>query len=287
MNEHRRAVGRSAIVAAVRASGKDPGRSLVTVFGDAAIEENPVNASNASLADTDCEVHAALERERERQTVEIELIASENIVSRAVREALGHEITNKTLEGYPGRRFHGGGRHVDVIERLAIERAQDLFGVPTSRPVETPLVASVEGRGERPGRVVQALGRTPQRRCQRSRAALVRRVPPLPSSNVASLHDGSPIHTGSHAWRGGKRLGYTAFEPRRGLEEGVIASLRGQRSLRLGARRTKSTESGNSETTRSRRSNVCSGTELNGKVLDGPGERGARADPGDRCRCTP
>ena len=87
-----------------------------------------MSACTASLADADREVHAALARERERQTVEIELIASENIVSRAVREALGHEITNKTLEGYPGGRFHGGGRNVDVIERLAIERAQALFG---------------------------------------------------------------------------------------------------------------------------------------------------------------
>ena len=87
-----------------------------------------MSACTASLADTDREVHVALEREREHQTVEIELIASENIVSQAVREALGHEITNKTLEGYPGGRFHGGGRNVDVIERLAIERAQALFG---------------------------------------------------------------------------------------------------------------------------------------------------------------
>ena len=128
MNEHSRVVGRSAIVAAARGSGKGPERSPVTVFDDDAIEEHAVNTCTASLADTDREVHAALERERERQAVEIELIASENIVSRAVREALGHEITNKTLEGYPGRRFHGGGRNVDVIERLAIERAQDLFG---------------------------------------------------------------------------------------------------------------------------------------------------------------
>ena len=110
------------------ASSEAEERSPVAVFDDTIIEEYTVNACTASLADTDREVHAALERERERQTVEIELIASENIVSRAVREALGHEITNKTLEGYPGRRFHGGGRNVDVIERLAIERARELFG---------------------------------------------------------------------------------------------------------------------------------------------------------------
>ena len=57
-------------------------------------------------------------------------------------------------------------------------------------------------------------------------------------SNVASPRDGSPIHIGSYAWRGGKHLGYTAFEPCRGLVEGVIESLSGQRSLRLGGRRT-------------------------------------------------
>ena len=80
------------------------------------------------LEEADIEVNQALGRERERQTAQIELIASENIVSRAVREALGHEINNKTLEGYPGRRFHGGGENVDIVERLAIGRAQALFG---------------------------------------------------------------------------------------------------------------------------------------------------------------
>ena len=73
------------------------------MFDDTIIEEYTVNACTASLADTDREVHAALERERERQTVEIELIASENIVSRAVREALGHEITSKTAGRLPGQ----------------------------------------------------------------------------------------------------------------------------------------------------------------------------------------
>ena len=80
------------------------------------------------LADSDPAVHEALEREAERQQVQIELIASENIMSRGVREALGHEIGNKTLEGYPGARFHGGGENVDVVERLAIDRAKELFG---------------------------------------------------------------------------------------------------------------------------------------------------------------
>ena len=88
-----------------------------------------MTVGNAPLHDADPEVFAALERERERQTAQIELVASENIASRAVLEALGHEINNKTLEGYPGRRFHGGGENVDVVELLAIERARKLFVV--------------------------------------------------------------------------------------------------------------------------------------------------------------
>ena len=87
-----------------------------------------MTVGNAPLHDADPEVFAALERERERQTAQIELVASENIASRAVLEALGHEINNKTLEGYPGKRFHGGGENVDIVEQLAIERARKLFG---------------------------------------------------------------------------------------------------------------------------------------------------------------
>lgn len=73
-------------------------------------------------------VAGALSGEKKRQQDQIELIASENIVSRAVLEALGHEMTNKTLEGYPGSRFHGGGQFVDVVESAAIDRAKELFG---------------------------------------------------------------------------------------------------------------------------------------------------------------
>ena len=85
------------------------------------------DAHARSLAESDPLVGDALEGEKRRQRNQIELIASENIVSRAVREALGHEISNKTLEGYPGDRFHGGGDFVDVVERAAIERAGKLF----------------------------------------------------------------------------------------------------------------------------------------------------------------
>lgn len=80
-----------------------------------------------SVAQTDPIVAEALKNEEARQQDQIELIASENIVSRAVLDTLGHAMTNKTLEGYPGNRFHGGGQFVDVVEQAAIDRAKDLF----------------------------------------------------------------------------------------------------------------------------------------------------------------
>jgi glycine hydroxymethyltransferase len=82
----------------------------------------------AGLADADPELFRAVEQEFERQNEEIELIASENIVSRAVLEAQGSVLTNKYAEGYPGRRYYGGCQFVDVAETLAIERAKRLFG---------------------------------------------------------------------------------------------------------------------------------------------------------------
>jgi glycine hydroxymethyltransferase len=80
------------------------------------------------LADADPELSAAIHRELHRQQTQIELIASENIVSRAVLEAQGSILTNKYAEGYPGRRYYGGCEYVDEAERLAIERAKALFG---------------------------------------------------------------------------------------------------------------------------------------------------------------
>ena len=76
----------------------------------------------------DPDLHAAMTAELGRQRGEIELIASENIVSAAVMEAQGGVMTNKYAEGYPGRRYYGGCQHVDVAENLAIERAKQLFG---------------------------------------------------------------------------------------------------------------------------------------------------------------
>lgn len=82
---------------------------------------------NRSLADTDPELFGAIGRELGRQREEIELIASENIVSKAVLEAQGSVLTNKYAEGYPGRRYYGGCQFVDVAESLAIERAKAIF----------------------------------------------------------------------------------------------------------------------------------------------------------------
>lgn len=81
-----------------------------------------------SLAARDPELHKAIVAELGRQRDEIELIASENIVSSAVMETQGTVLTNKYAEGYPGRRYYGGCQFVDVAETLAIERAKELFG---------------------------------------------------------------------------------------------------------------------------------------------------------------
>src|ERR1700753_550694 len=83
---------------------------------------------SATLAESDPEIAAAIQGELGRQQHDIELIASENIVSRAVLEAQGSVMTNKYAEGYPGKRYYGGCEFVDIAETLAIERAKKLFG---------------------------------------------------------------------------------------------------------------------------------------------------------------
>ena len=82
---------------------------------------------SATLAQSDPEIADVIAKELGRQRDEIELIASENIVSRAVLEAQGSVMTNKYAEGYPGRRYYGGCQFVDIAENLAIERACRLF----------------------------------------------------------------------------------------------------------------------------------------------------------------
>jgi len=86
------------------------------------------NFFHRSLAEADPEIASAVAKELGRQQHEIELIASENIVSKAVLEAQGSVLTNKYAEGYPGKRYYGGCQFVDIAENLAIERANKLFG---------------------------------------------------------------------------------------------------------------------------------------------------------------
>ncbi len=88
--------------------------------------ENPY--FNQSLADADPEVFGAMKKELGRQQDQIELIASENIVSKAVLQAQGSVLTNKYAEGYPGKRYYQGCEHVDVTEQIAIDRLCKMFG---------------------------------------------------------------------------------------------------------------------------------------------------------------
>src|SRR5690554_2880382 len=88
----------------------------------------PTGFFDFSVEETDPAVAGAINAELVRQQTQIELIASENIVSKAVLEAQGSVMTNKYAEGYPGRRYYGGCQYVDVVEQLAIDRAKELFG---------------------------------------------------------------------------------------------------------------------------------------------------------------
>jgi glycine hydroxymethyltransferase len=87
-----------------------------------------MKSASDSLQQVDPEVFETIQRERDRQFENIELIASENFTSKAVMEAQGSVLTNKYAEGYPGRRWYGGCENVDVIEQLAIDRCKQLFG---------------------------------------------------------------------------------------------------------------------------------------------------------------
>jgi len=88
----------------------------------------PPGYFSAGVEQTDPVIAQAIEREKARTRGVIELIASENIVSRAVLDVQGSILTNKTVEGYPGKRYHAGAANVDIVERTAIERACRLFG---------------------------------------------------------------------------------------------------------------------------------------------------------------
>ena len=90
--------------------------------------ETVTRAIEVPLRDLDPEVYEAIKNEERRQSGCLELIASENFTYEAVLEATGSVFTNKYAEGYPGRRYYGGCEYADVVERLAIERAKEIFG---------------------------------------------------------------------------------------------------------------------------------------------------------------
>lgn len=102
---------------------------LLMSSSPAAAKSSPSSSGffTSDLASSDPEIKRAIDQELHRQQTEIELIASENIVSRAVLEAQGSILTNKYAEGYPGKRYYGGCQFVDIAENLAIDRAKKLF----------------------------------------------------------------------------------------------------------------------------------------------------------------
>jgi glycine hydroxymethyltransferase len=108
----------------VSAEPQEAGMSAI----DPSNKNQAASMFSASLAETDPEIAEAIAKELGRQRDEIELIASENIVSKAVLEAQGSVLTNKYAEGLPGRRYYGGCQYVDIAETLAIERVTKLFG---------------------------------------------------------------------------------------------------------------------------------------------------------------
>jgi glycine hydroxymethyltransferase len=102
-----------------------PSDAVFAIFG---YKEAHIMYSFDEIKNTDPEIAAAISNEVERQNSHIELIASENVVSKAVMAAMGSPLTNKYAEGYPGKRYYGGCEYVDVVEDLARERAKELFG---------------------------------------------------------------------------------------------------------------------------------------------------------------
>jgi glycine hydroxymethyltransferase len=119
---------------AVPAKSRGSGTSSYTMadqppeIGSRSSSTVPPPSGGGDLRKVDPEVFAAVAAEEKRQDENIELIASENFTSRAVMEAQGSVLTNKYAEGYPGKRWYGGCEHVDTVERLAIDRAKQIFG---------------------------------------------------------------------------------------------------------------------------------------------------------------
>ena len=148
-----------------KTAGTRPARRPVPILAPMT-EPSPRRRFGPRLAERDPAVWAAIRGEEERQSRGLELIASENFASDAVMEANGSVMTNKYAEGYPGRRYYGGCVHVDRAERLARDRAKELFGgVLGERPAAQRL-AGEHGRlprGARPGRHLPRDGARPRR----------------------------------------------------------------------------------------------------------------------------
>ena len=141
------------------------------------------------VAQTDPEVAAAMDRELARQRRNLELIASENIVSPAVLAAMGTVLTNKYAEGYPGKRYYGGCVNVDEVEDLARERAKRLFGAQHAnvQPHEPGRGRAPDPR--QPGEYVrQAVQLCPLRRFPGDRPHRLRR-PPGPGQGSEAQDD--------------------------------------------------------------------------------------------------
>jgi len=98
-------------------------------------------AGTIAVYDTDPEIYALLKNEDRRPKENLELIASENIVSKAVREVQGSRMTNKYAEGYPAKRWYNGCAWVDEVERLAIDRAKEIFGAEHAQRTAAHAVA--------------------------------------------------------------------------------------------------------------------------------------------------
>ena len=106
--------------------------------------EHYQNFFEGDLSTTDTELYNAINLELQRQQEHIELIASENIVSKAVLDAQGSIMTNKYAEGYSSRRYYGGCEYVDIAENLAIERVTKLFDEISAKPISSKFLDIVE-----------------------------------------------------------------------------------------------------------------------------------------------
>ena len=164
----------------------------------------PDSFFTATLTEADPDIAAAISGELGRQRHEIELIASENIVSRAVLEAQGSVMTNKYAEGYPGARYYGGCEWVDVAETLAIERAKKLFGAN---------FANVQAELRQPDESGRVPGAAAARRYLHGAGSRRRRTPDprLAGQHVRQMVQGLALHRAprrpSHRYGCGRQAG--------------------------------------------------------------------------------